>query len=164
MKKITLMVTMIVVNFILQTSLFGFFGFLSVIPNLSLIILVIFSMASDGLTGGILGFITGLLYDAMIYDVFGIYTLIYFLIGATIGTFSDDMVGENYFAYSLVTGISTAVMHFLLYIILFFLRYRVKMAVINFSAIFLEIVINTVLVVFVLKFIVFIFNKLNIKA
>lgn len=163
MKKITLMISIIVINFILQTSLFGFFGFLNVVPNLSLVILVILAMISDGLTGGVLGFITGILYDAMLYDIFGIYTLIYFLIGAIIGSFSDEMLRENFLAYSVVTGISTGFMHLLLYLILFFLRYRVKLATINLPAIFLEILINTIIVVFLRRFIIYLFEKLNVK-
>ncbi|HHZ03128.1 MAG TPA: rod shape-determining protein MreD [Tissierellia bacterium] len=164
MKRIILMITIIIINFIFQTSLFGLFGFTSVVPNLSLVLLVIFAMMSDGMTGGILGFITGALYDGMLYDVFGIHTLIYFLIGAVVGTFSVDMIRENYAVYAVVTGASTGVMHFLLYLILFFLKHRVELAVNNLSVILMEIIINTVLVIFVLKFIIFLFNKLNVKA
>jgi len=164
MKRIMLMITIIIINFILQTSLFGLFGFTTLVPNLSLILLVIFAMMTDGFTGGVLGIITGALYDGMLYDVFGIHTLIYFLIGAVVGAFSVDMIRENYIAYGVVTGISTGVMHLLMYLILFFLRYRTEYAVNILSIIIIEMIINTVLVIFVLKFILYLFNKLNIKA
>jgi rod shape-determining protein MreD len=163
MKKISLMAAIIVVSFIIQTSLFNFFNILGIVPNLSLICVVIFALMTNGITGGILGIIAGVMYDAMIYDVFGVYTLIYFFIGSIIGTYSDDMLRENYVAYTTVTAISTLVCHFLLYLILFFLKYRVGNAGGILSSILIETVINTVLAIFVLKLIILIFDKLNIK-
>lgn len=163
MKKVSLMAAIIVAGFIIQTSLFNFFNILGAIPNLSLILVVIFALMTDNITGGILGIITGIMYDAMIYNVFGVYTLIYFFIGAIIGTYSDDMLRENYAAYSSVTAISTLVSHFLLFLILFFLKYRVGNAGSILSSIIIEVAINSVLVIFVIKLIVLIFDKLNIK-
>lgn len=163
MKRISLMSSLIVLFFILQTSFMGFFNYFNVIPNFSLILLVILAMLSDGLTGGVLGFITGILYDVMIFDIFGVYTLIYFFIGAIIGSFSDDMLRENYLVYSTVTGISTIVMHFLLYLILFFLRFRVQIAVSILPGIIVETIINTVLVVFILKFVIYLFDLFKVK-
>lgn len=163
MKKFSLMTTIIIVGFIIQTSFFNFLNIFGTIPNISLTILVIFALMSDSITGGVLGIITGILYDTMLYDVFGVYTLIYFIIGSIIGTYSDDMIRENYAAYTTVTAISTVVSHFLVYLILFFLKYRVGLISNILGSILIEIVINSVLVIFVLKFILLIFNKLNIK-
>lgn len=164
MKKIILMSTLLILVFIFQTSFVGFLNFLNVVPNFSLILLIIFAMLSDGLTGGMLGILTGIVYDIMIYDIFGVYTLIYFFIGALIGNISDDMLRENYLVYSAATGISTIVMHFLLYLILFFLRYRVQTAVSIFSGILFETAINAVLVVFVLKIVLYLFDIFKVKA
>jgi len=163
MKKFGIMTAIVVISFIFQTSLFNFFDIFGTTPNISLILVVIFAMMSDGITGGLIGIITGILYDAMMYDVFGIYTLIYFFIGSIIGTYSDNMLRENYIAYSTVTAISTVSMHFILYLILFFLRYRVAYAGNIIGSIFVETILNTIIVVFLLKFINFIFNKFNVK-
>ncbi|MDW5300199.1 MAG: rod shape-determining protein MreD [Sedimentibacter sp.] len=163
MKKLGTMTAIVVVSFVFQTSLFNFFDIFGTVPNISLILVVVFAMMSDGVTGGIVGIITGVLYDAMIYDVFGIYTLIYFIIGSVIGCYNGDMLSENNIAYCTITAVSTVAMHLFMYLILFFLKYRVEYAGSIISSIFLEVVINTILVVFVVKFIIFIFNKLNVK-
>ena len=163
MKKFSLMTAIIIVGFIIQTSLLNFFNIFGTVPNISLTIVVIFALMSNSITGGILGIITGILYDTMLYDVFGVYTLIYFIIGSIIGTYSDDMIRENYAAYTTVTAISTLVSHFLVYLILFFLKFRVGFISNILGSILIEIVINSVLVIFVLKFVLLIFNKLNIK-
>lgn len=163
MKKIFIMATIVVVSFVFQTSLFNFFEIFGVAPNISLILVIIFAMMSNGITGGIIGIITGVLYDAMLYNVFGIYTLIYFFIGAVIGTYSDSMLNENYLTYCTVTTVSTITMHFMLYLILFFLKYQVENSMFIISNIIFETVLNTILVVFVLRFIMFLFNKFNVK-
>ena len=163
MKKFGVMTALVVLSFILQTSLFNFFNIFGTIPNVSLILTVIFAMMSNGITGGIIGIMTGVMYDAMLYNIFGIYTLVYFVIGAVVGSYSDSMMRENYVAYCAVTVISTVVMHFLLYLVLFFLRYSVDNAVFIMRSILLEAAMNTVLAVFILKFILFIFDRLNVK-
>ncbi|HHZ00645.1 MAG TPA: rod shape-determining protein MreD [Sedimentibacter sp.] len=164
MKKFILMSFLIIIGFVFQTSFMIFFNHFKVIPNFSLILLVIFAIMSDGIQGGLLGILTGLLYDSMIYSIFGLYTLIYFLIGALIGTYSIEMLRENKFLYSVAAGISTIFMHALLYLILFFLKFRVGLAAKIFPNIILETVINAVLVVFVAKIIMYLFDRFNVKV
>lgn len=163
MKKFSLMAAVIVISFILQTSFFSFFNILGTVPNLSLVLVVIFALMTDRVKGGILGIITGVLYDAMIYDVFGIYTLIYFIIGSTAGAYSDDMLRENYAVYAATTAVATLLCHFLLYILLFFLKYRVGNVTDIFGSIILEVVLNVILSILVLKFVTMVFDKLNVK-
>jgi rod shape-determining protein MreD len=141
-----------------------FFDYFRIIPNFSLILLVIFAMLSDGVAGGILGILTGILYDAMIYNIFGIYTLIYFLIGAITGTYSDEMLRENQLLYSVAAGMSTIVLHLLLYLILFFLKFRVGLAANILPSIIFETVLNAVLVLFILKIVTYLFDKFNVKV
>ena len=157
------MAAVIIVSFILQTSFFSFFNILGTVPDLSLILVVIFALMTDRVTGGILGIITGVLYDTMIYDVFGVYTLIYFVIGSMAGTYSDDMLRENYAVYAISTAVATLLCHFLLYVLLFFLKYRVGNVADILGSIILEVVLNTILSILVLKFITIIFDKLNVK-
>ena len=154
MKKFSLMSAVIVISFILQTSFFSFFNILGTVPNLSLVLVVIFALMTDRVKGGILGIITGVLYDAMIYDVFGIYTLIYFIIGSTAGAYSDDMLRENYAVYAATTAVAT---------LLFFLKYRVGNVTDIFGSIILEVVLNVILSILVLKFVTMVFDKLNVK-
>ncbi|HOH70361.1 MAG TPA: rod shape-determining protein MreD, partial [Sedimentibacter sp.] len=121
-------------------------------------------MLTDGVSGGTLGLLTGILYDAMIYDIFGLYALIYFLTGAVIGTISDEMLRENQLVYSLAAGLSTIVMHLLLFLILFFLRFRVQFAHGLLLSILVETILNAVLVVFVLRFFIYLSDRFNVKV
>jgi rod shape-determining protein MreD len=157
------MVAIILINFIFQTSLYKFVSFFGVVPNISLILLVIFSMMTNGVVGGFLGLLTGLFYDMMLQEVFGIYTLVYFVIGALIGSFSEELNRENYMLYGTATLLSTIFMHLSIFIILFFLKYRISSSYYILGKIVLEIVLNTVLSFFILKLIVRIFAKINFK-
>lgn len=162
MKKVLVMAAIIVINFVFQTSLYNFVDIFG-IPNISLILVVIFSMMTNSFIGGILGLLTGYLYDTMLYDVFGIYTLIYFIIGSLIGTFSDEINRENYILYCGITAISTLLVHFLLFIILYFLKYDANGINRILWSLLIEVLLNTVVTILILKFIVFIFNKLDIE-
>lgn len=163
MKKIYTMVAIILINFIFQTSLYKFVSIFEVVPNISLILLVIFSVMTNGVVGGLLGLLTGLFYDMMLQEVFGIYTLIYFVIGALIGSFSEELNRENYMLYGTATLLSTILMHLSIFVILFFLKYRISSSYYILGKIVLEIVLNTVLSVFVLKLIIRLFAKINFK-
>lgn len=163
MKRFGIMAAGVLLSFILQTSLLGFFDIFGIIPNISLILVVVFALMSDGVTGGIIGLMTGILYDGMLYDVFGVYTLSFFVIGAVIGSYSDNMMRENYLAYCAAAGVSTVAMHLMVYVLLFFLKYSVESAVFAFRSVAVETVLNTLLTVLVLKFVLFIFGRLNLK-
>lgn len=163
MKKINIMVIIVVINFIFQTSLYNYLDIFGIIPNISLIFVVIFAMTTNGILGGAIGILTGFLYDVMMYDVFGVYTLIYFIIGAVIGSFSEVVNRENYMLYSLATLLSTLFFHALLYILLFFLKYNVGNVSYIIKNTLLQTIFNTLISIIVLKFVIYIFNKFNIK-
>lgn len=163
MKKYSFIAVSITLSFIIQTSLFNFINIIGTLPNLSLVLVVIFSMMTNGIIGGLIGLFTGILFDSMMYDVFGIYTLVYFVIGVSIGTYADDMQRDNFAAYTVIAALSTIVFHFLLYIILFFLKFRLDMAAGFLVSILIEAAINAVLVIIVLKLILKIFEVLNLK-
>jgi len=163
MKKIGIMAAIIIINFIFQTSLYNYVNIFGVIPNISLILVVIFAMMTNSIVGGFLGILTGVLYDIMLQDIFGVYTLIFFIIGCIIGSFSEDVYRDNYMLYGLISLLSTIFMHFSLFVILFFLKYRVSNAYYILESIILEIVLNTVISIVILKFVVYIFNKFNLK-
>jgi rod shape-determining protein MreD len=163
MKRINIMVIIVVINFVFQTSFYNYLDIFGTIPNISLIFVVTFAMMTNGIIGGSIGILTGVLYDVMIYDVFGIYTLIYFIIGAVIGSFSQYVNKENYALYSLVTLLSTLFFHTLLYILLFFLKYDVQNIGYIIKNTLLQTTLNALISIFVLKFVVYFLNKVNVK-
>ncbi len=162
MKKV-IMIVIVILNFILQTSLYHFIGCFGIIPNVSLALVVVFALYSDSITGAFLGIITGLLYDIMMIDVFGIYTLLFFLVGSIVGLINEDVNKENAFSFFWITLISAVVWHLLMYIILFFLGLEYKEITLITGNIIFEIIVDAALAAALSKFMLYLFNKFNIK-
>lgn len=163
MKK-TIMIVIIIINFILQTSLYHFVDFSLIVPNISLVLLVIFSLFSDNITGAILGIITGILYDVMVMDVFGIYTLLFFLTGSIVGLINEDVNKENYFTFFSITFIVATVWNLLMYIILFFLGLESSKVILISQKLILEVILDAIIAMPLSKIILIIFNKFKIKV
>lgn len=153
----------ILINFILQTSLYNFVEIFGEIPNISLILVVIFAINSNEIEGSIIGIVTGLLYDIMVMNVIGINTLIYFVVGIAFGYIGDELNKENTITYVFMTFLASIVWQILMCIILFFLRTNTISTGSIFVQMFIQIVLNTVLAGLIYNLVVFIFNKLNVK-
>lgn len=153
----------ILINFILQTSLYNFVEIFGEIPNISLILVVIFAINSNEIEGSIIGIVTGLLYDIMVMNVIGINTLIYFIIGIAFGYIGDELNKENTITYVFMTFLASIVWQILMCIILFFLRTNTISTGSIFVQMFIQIALNTVLAGLIYNLVVFIFNKLNVK-
>lgn len=164
MKKKWTMIIAIIITFILQTSLFNYFRLANVRVNFPLILLVVFAIQTDAINGALLGMLTGILYDTMIFDVFGVYTLIYFIIGSIIGSFNSELIRENNLVYSLITAISTFFGNILLFLILFFLKYSFENWLLTLSKIILETLLNSIFVLVILSIVKLIFTKLKIRV
>lgn len=153
----------ILINFILQTSLYNFVEIFGEIPNISLILVVIFAINSNEIEGSIIGIVTGLLYDIMVMNVIGINTLIYFVVGIAFGYIGDELNKENTITYVFMTFLASIVWQILMCIILFFLRTNTISTGSIFVQMFIQIALNTVLAGLIYNLVVFIFNKLNVK-
>lgn len=153
----------ILINFILQTSLYNFVEIFGEIPNISLILVVIFAINSNEIEGSVIGVVTGLLYDIMVMNVIGINTLIYFVVGIAFGYIGDELNKENTITYVFMTFLASIVWQILMCIILFFLRTNTISTGSIFVQMFIQIALNTVLAGLIYNLVVFIFNKLNVK-
>ncbi len=98
MKKIIrliLAVLIILVAYLLQSTLFQKFTFLSVAPNLLLIVTFCFGFIKGKHYGVYVGFLCGMLIDLMHGDVIGFQTLIYMYIGYMNGYFNKLFFDED---------------------------------------------------------------------
>ncbi|QSX06210.1 rod shape-determining protein MreD [Sedimentibacter sp. zth1] len=157
------MFLIVFINLILQVSLYNFLKIFDVIPNIALILVVIFSLSTDDITGGLIGLITGLLYDVLIMDVIGINALIYFIVGVSLGSLSEDVNRENKMLFALITAIATVFYHLLTFIALFFLKVNASSVALIFNKIILQIVLNTLFCILLYKLLELLFNLFKIK-
>ncbi|MDD3140940.1 MAG: rod shape-determining protein MreD [Lachnospiraceae bacterium] len=89
MKRKIITFLIIVVCFILESTVFRYLALASITPNLMIIITSSFGFMRGKKSGMLVGFISGLLIDIMFGDIIGFYALIYMLIGYGNGFFQQ---------------------------------------------------------------------------
>lgn len=124
MKRILTITLLILVCFLLQTTIFQMLALAEVVPNLLLILTAAFGYMRGEKEGLYIGFFCGLLIDCVYGEVLGLYALIYMVIGYLNGFvnrlyYSDDIV----IPVALV-AISDFIYNFFYYIFEFLLRGR----------------------------------------
>lgn len=162
MKKLYI-ILIVFINLILQVTLYNFIKVFDVVPNVALILIVLFSLTTDVFMGGFIGLFTGLLYDVLIMDVIGINALIYFIIGVTLGNFSEEINRENKMLYVFVTAISTVFYHLVTAFIMFFLKMNIANITLIIDKIIIQIIINSLLCILIQRLLSYIFGLANIK-
>ena len=75
-RALLIIALMIIVSFILQTSLFRFLNIGGISPNLMIIVTVSLSIVYGDKKGTVIGFICGLLCDIFFSDYLGFYALV----------------------------------------------------------------------------------------
>ena len=114
--RILAYIVIIMVCFILETTLFQKIALASIVPNLLIVVTASFGFMRGKMEGLLIGFFCGLLKDVMSGDLLGLYALIYMVIGYLNGFFSnifydDDMklpislIAASDFLYGLIVYI-----------------------------------------------------------
>lgn len=124
MKKNVILFFVILISFILQTTLFQALSFGGIAPNLMIIVTVSYGFMFDKNYGMVAGFICGLLMDVFYGEVLGFYALIYLYIGAANGTFHAIFFQEDIKLPLVLIAVSDFVYSIVCYVLLFLLRGR----------------------------------------
>lgn len=123
LRKITV-VCLILISFLLESTVFGHFAMAGIVPKLTIILTSSFGFMRGEEDGMVIGFFCGLLCDVFFGDVLGFYALIYTYIGYVNGKFSRIFYPEDIklpIALIIVSDLSYGV---ICYILLFLLRGR----------------------------------------
>lgn len=156
-------ILIVFVNLILQITLYNFVKIFDVVPNIALILVVLFSLTTNEYMGGFIGLFTGILYDVLIMDIIGINALIYFIIGVTLGHFSEEINRENKILYIFVTVIATVFYHLATAFVMFFLKMDIYNILLIVDKIIIQIIINSLLCIPVQRLLSYILGLVNIK-
>lgn len=94
--RIFLVAVIILVNFILQTTILPYISIGGALPHTGLSIVVSFALLRGSMEGAITGFFTGLLLDVFFGMSLGYYALLFLLMGLVIGHSQKEFYRENY--------------------------------------------------------------------
>lgn len=147
----------IILNLILQPTIVPYFDIFDVVPNTSLIIVVIIAILNGKKTGAICGLVIGLLQDIMFGVPIGINPFIYFFAGYLIGMAENVLSKESIIFPIIMTILSTIGYHILYYTFTFFLGYEISFVHLMKNVVIIETIYNTLLSIILFR----LFSKLS---
>lgn len=148
MKRNIIMVLTILISFVLQTTLFQFFSFGGISPNLLIIVTASYGFMFGRRYGMVVGFFSGLLMDIFYGSVLGFYALIFLYIGAANGIFHRVFYQNDIKLPLALITVSDLVYSFICYVLLFLLRGRFQIGFYFKNVIIPEIVYTIFVTVF----------------
>jgi len=122
MRRFVICACIILINHIIQSSLFQFIEINNIKPNSALIIIVSYAILRGDVEGAIFGFFAGLLQDIFFGRYIGLNALFYMHIGYFCGKPFKDFYFENYVIPLVLVLISSFAYDFLVYFTSYFFR------------------------------------------
>jgi rod shape-determining protein MreD len=164
MRRTITLAILIIINFALQSTIFGFHDIDSITPNLLLILTMSFGLMRGRREGMLVGFFSGFLLDAFFSSVLGPYMLLYMFIGYVNGFFHRNYMVEDVMLPLIVIIIDELTFNFVIYLIFFLLHNHL-----NFMDYFRRIILpdtlcTALLTIIIYKIYVFINKQLKLKA
>jgi rod shape-determining protein MreD len=142
MKKTAWLFAIMILCFILQSSIIHFFRINGVAVNLVLVVLIVVSLQTNELVGASCGILVGILWDVFYTGGFGINTLILMLIGFVGGKLSERVYKADFLTNLYFTVLGTVFYHFIFFIIHYFLKLEASSILYMGKSIIIEMVLN----------------------
>ena len=122
MKRNITLTILIILSFLLQTTILSFHNASGFSPNLLMIITMSFGIMRGRREGMLVGFASGFLMDVFFNSLMGPYMFVYMTIGYVNGFFHKDFIMENAMLPVLVITVDEIVYNSLLYVVTYLLR------------------------------------------
>ena len=122
MLRIALTGLLIILNFVIQATLFPHIAILGITPNTALLLIVSLCVLRSDLESAAAGAFAGLLQDLFFSRVLGLYTLIGLLIGYFFGKPFKNFYRENYWLPLLLSLLGCFLSDFAVYVFFFLFR------------------------------------------
>lgn len=128
MKRFIISVLLIIMCFLLQTTVFKWLAFGGIVPNLLIVLTASFGFMRGEKTGLFMGFFCGLLCDIFFGSVLGLNAMVYMYIGYANGKFNRIFYPDDIKLPLGLILVSDFVYGFLYYMILFLMRGRFQIS------------------------------------
>jgi len=99
------------INFIFQSTWLQFFRLNGVLPNTSLILVVVFGALYGKKEGLYMALFAGVFQDLFLSKVLGVNLLIYVIVAWIIGSFEESLFKDNFLTPLVLTAVSTLSYH-----------------------------------------------------
>ncbi|TCK98088.1 rod shape-determining protein MreD [Natranaerovirga hydrolytica] len=163
LKRFLVLSLIVLIGYILQSTLFQYLDVFQVAPNILLIITVSFALIRGKLEGAFIGFFCGLLMDIFFGRIIGFNALMYMYIGYFNGFVYKLFFKESLLIPTLMVLVSTFAYGFSYYVFAFLLRGRTEIWYYLYRIVIPEMVYTTFITLFLYRIILYINNKLELK-
>ncbi len=154
MKRCITIGIIIIVCFLLQSTIFHYIELAGVVPNLLLIVTMSFGLMRGRREGMLVGFFSGLLIDIFFGSVLGPYALIYMTMGYINGFFHRIYYVEDVLLPMLMITLNDFIFNVIIYLIYFLLRNRLNFGEYLLTVILPEMIYTIIVTLFFYKFLV----------
>ena len=152
---------MVILSFILQTTLFRVLDFGGIAPNLLLIFTASTAFIKGDRSGLLVGFFCGLLVDIFFGTYIGFYALIYMYIGFLVGKLHVIFFTQNIAIPILIISLADFIFGFVCYVLMFLFRTKFDIGYYMSSIIIPELVYTAVIAIFYYPFILWVNNAID---
>ncbi len=156
--RILVVSLIILINFILESTLFQYIQLFGINPNTSIIIIVSFAILRYEIGGAMVGFFIGLLYDIFLGQSIGLSSLIYLFIGYFCGKPFKSFYRESFILPLFLVFFSSISYGFCYYIIMFLFKGRLDI-IYYFKSIIIPETFYTILLTIPIYRIIYAINK-----
>lgn len=161
MKRFLVSTVLVILCFILQSTVFKSLAFGGIVPNLMIVLTASFGFMRGEKTGLLFGFFCGFLTDIFFGEVLGLYALIYMYIGYANGKFNRIFYPEDIKLPLALILVSDLIYGFMCYVILFLMRGRFHIGYYVVNIILPEMVYTILVTLILYPLILWIHNKLE---
>lgn len=161
MKRFILLIILIVLNFSIQTTIFGLKNINGICPNLLLILTMSFGLMRGRKEGMLVGFFSGFLMDCFFSSVLGPYMFLYMFFGYVNGVFHKNYMIEDVMLPFIVIIVDELTFNSVVYILFFLLRNRLSYSTYFMRFILPETLVTALLTIIVYKIYVFLNKRLK---
>jgi len=151
------------INFILQTTLLRGFQIFGVIPNTTLVLVVLYSLLFKEKHGILFGVVFGLIHDIYYGPVVGLSALLYFIIGFVVSEIKKSIYKDTVFSSLVLVALSVIVfnMGYWSFVNIFGIQTNILQL---FPEIIIELIYDLVVTFLVYKIFVRVYSKLRKKG
>ena len=154
---------LIIISFIMQTTVFRVLDFGDIAPNLLMILTSATAFIKGDREGLLCGFFCGLLVDVFFGTYIGFFALIYMYIGFIVGKFHEIFFSQNLAIPIMFITISDFLFGFVCYILMFLFRTKFNLGYYMINVIIPEMVYTAIISIFYYPLILRINNVIDEK-
>lgn len=160
-RRVITLALLILINFILQSTVFGFHSAHSITPNLLLILTMSFGVMRGRREGMLVGFFSGLLVDCFFGNLLGAYMLLYMVIGYVNGFFHKNYMIEDVLFPLIIITLDDFLFNSIIYVFSFMLRNKMDFGKYMYKIILPEMLSTALFTILVYKVYVYINRRLK---